>query len=502
MRRLSVCLAVLVLLLAGCASAVDVSTLESVWKYQLSLVDTTLQGVAVTVFDSTSFTSKLSGAFGTSDKTNGDPMLLDSMVSMNTASEGLVVAAALRLVANGVLTLDGAISTTLLPTGSIPFVNPSYPSTQISIKMLMTHTSSLSDSTFETYKKTTGTLLADLQSFVTAYMLTDDRLSLRSGLFATGVQPGQYSYARINSALLSLVVELANRVTYGTALGYVRATVLAPLGMSNTVTLTLLGAPPALTYPSEGPVYGETMTELLNSGNQPTTARPIHPAYFSDYSTYTNTLDLTRFLRSLFLTSTSSSTANLITIGNSMKTKTITTATGVTGQTGAGPGTMFFNGNTMCNEALATSAVTKCPLTASSNIWGWVSSGPYSQVGWYCTDAFSGRTTCVTTVHTYTEASLKTVQLSYAMAAAAFQLTGGDTSTITQTTLDSSSRSSLYGVWVFFGVLGVLIFVLVASYFTEYIIQPAPIVSGVPVPQSMMPQQMARVPTDTYFNSA
>jgi hypothetical protein len=48
----------------------------------------------------------------------------------------------------------------------------------------------------------------------------------------------------------------------------------------------------------------------------------------------------------------------------------------------------------------------------------------------------------------------------------------------------------------------VLIFVLVASYFTEYIIQPAPIVSGVPVPQSMMPQQMARVPTDTYFNSA
>jgi CubicO group peptidase (beta-lactamase class C family) len=509
--------ALFVLALTGIVGAVDVSTLQDVFSHQ-SQADGTLQGAAVSVFDTVSFTSKLSGAFGYSDRTNSEPMLPDSMVSANTMPEALVATAVLKLIASGTLPpLDSTIPTVFLPA-QVSLTSPHTAAT-ITLRMLLTHTSTLNDGNFETAKRSSPTAVVDLRSFVTSYLITSSGgvNSLSSSAFTTGVTPGSsdaYNYARINTALLTYIVELAvvsnpTLVSGGTytALAYVREQILEPLGMSHTITLTVVGGFPTLAYPSGGVIFGQTAVELLSSAGTVLSTKPTHPAYLSDYMTYTSVLDLERLTRALFLTASSgtgsAATSILGSIGATMKSKTVVSSA-IAGVTATGLGITFFDGAVLCAAAIATQMVTRCPLTASHNVWGLVATGAFSQVGVYCTDAIStSNPTCVTTAHTFSDAgtTTKAPTISYALAGAAFQLSIGDTSTISQETVSTSSRSNLYGVWVFFGVLGVLVFVLVASYFTEYIIQPAPVVGGVPVPQSMMPQQVARVPTDTYFNS-
>eukprot|EP00672_Neobodo_designis_P016755 CAMPEP_0174835638 /NCGR_PEP_ID=MMETSP1114-20130205/5506_1 /TAXON_ID=312471 /ORGANISM="Neobodo designis, Strain CCAP 1951/1" /LENGTH=516 /DNA_ID=CAMNT_0016069591 /DNA_START=56 /DNA_END=1606 /DNA_ORIENTATION=- len=504
-----------VVLLALAAAAVDVSTLETVFNYQVQS-DTTLQAAAAAVLDTSSFRSQLSGAFGFADRTNGNAMMLDNIVRVNTLSETLVVAAALRLVAASVLpSIDSTIPTTYLPQ-QVSLINPAHATTPITLRMLMTHTSTLSDASFETARRTSPTAVVDLRSFVTSYMVTSSGgvNTLSTSIFTAGATPGStaaYNYARINTAVLTFIIEMAvianpgqiTGTTY-TALAYVREKILSPLGMSDTVTMTTTGGFPTLSYPTLGDAYSERVVEDRSSAGTTLTSRTLHPAYFSDYMTFSSPLDLARLVQSLFLSTSTSTSSNLAAIGNVMKSKTVVNG-GVSAMTATGLGIMYFNGATMCASALATGAITKCPLTAAHNVWGFVSSGQFSLVGYYCTDAVSTTNpTCVTTVHTYNDAGsagTKPVELSQAMAAAALQLAIGDTSQVSQTTVSSSSRSDLYGVWVFFGVLGVLIFVFLASYATEAIIQPAPVTNGVPVPQSMMPQQVARVPTDNYMNS-
>lgn len=498
----------------GCVSAVDLSTLQKVFNYQVQ-ADSSIQGGAVAVFDTTGFNSLISGSFGYADRVNGIPMMLDSGVRMNTLAEQLIVAAALKLVSASILSLDSAIPSAYLPR-QVPLVNPAFPSTTITLRMLMTHTSTLSDASFETSSRTSPSAVVDLQTFVVGYCITTSGgvNVLSSSLFTSTAQPGTaaaYSYAKINSALLTFVVELAvlanpklvTSTTY-TALEYVREAVLGPLGMSDTFTLTLDGGFPTLSYPSGGPVYTNTLVADLSSAGTAISTKTLHPAYFSDYMTMSTALDMASFVRALFLVSTSASTTgSLATAGTLMKQTKQTVTSATTAVTATGLGVLFFNGATMCASALATSAVTVCPLSATNNIWGFVSSEAFSQVGYYCTDwASTTNPTCVVTVHTFNDAgtTFKDASISQAMAAAALQLATGDTTVVSQSTVSTSATSNLYGVWVFFGVLGVLVFVLAASYFTEYIIQPAPVIGGVPVPQSMMPQQVPRLPTDTVFN--
>lgn len=503
-----------VVLLAGAALAQDVSTLESVFTYQASR-DTSLNAATVLVQDTAGTKNKYSGAFGYSRRSQVKPMWLDSMVRVNNLGELLVTAAALKLVETSVLpSLDSSIPAAFLPR-QVPLVNPSATSTPITLRHLMTHTSTLSDASFATSRRTSPTAVSDLSSFIIGYFITSSGGTnvLSSSIFTTGT-PGaaaSYNYAKINTALLTFIIERAviqnpSLVTGGiyTALAYVRETIIAPLGLSNTITLTLVGGVPTVSYPAGGQAWTNAIVEDRMPGNIVVNTKPLHPAYFSDYMTFMSTSDMARLARSLWL-DTSTTSANLATVGTTMRSvNNGVTVSNVAGQNGQGLGIYYFNGATMCASALATNAVARCPLTAAHSVWGLVATGLMSQVAVYCTDAVSSQNpTCVVTTHSFDDSSpnLKSADLSQAMAAAAFQLAIGDTSTVTQTTVTTSSRSSLYGVWVFLGVLGVLVFVLVASYFTEYIIQPAPVISGVPVPQSMMPQTANRPPTDTYFNS-
>jgi len=485
------------------AAANDITDLAQVFSFQQS-GDTTIFGAAVATQTTARQIPELTGAFGVRATESSSPYTIDSNVRINTMGELLVVAAALKLIDSSALpiSLDSPIPTQYLPRG-VTFANPNSPSNPLTMQMLMMHTSTISDARFNTFTTNAPTATLDLRSFVESYFLTSSggTFRLADGVFTTGATPGalaSYSYARANTALLHYIVEQAIIAVPGlvsstekTALAYIHEQILAPLGMSNTFVRHRTGTFPKVTLPggASTTLYSGSVVEDVTSTGGVATTTTLHPAVFSDYMTYSTVSDLNKLARHLFV----ATNGLLNSVGTRMKgaMQTISTSTPpVTGFRGQGLGLMFFDGAAICAAAQATQIATRCPLTTDSRVWGFQGNGEYSQVGLYCAEIAAGTTTCAVTAHSFRATgttALKSNDLSYAMAGTAMQFAAGDTSTLSQTTTVTNGRNSLYGVWVFLGVLGVVAFVIVASYFTEYIIQPAPPLGAQIVPASMMP---------------
>lgn len=475
----------------------DVTKLQSVFTVQ-NRADTGIFGSAVVTQNALRQVAEITGAFGESRKTpTSRPMYTDSSVRMESAAELLITAAALKLVADSnLVAIDQTIPSQLLPRAA-QFVNPSFGTTALTLKMLMQHTSTFSDAKFATWQKTSPDPVVDLRTFVEGYFLTtvNNQFTVASDVWhTTSIQPGTaaaYQYAKVNIAMLAYIVDqaiVANPTlvsgTSKTVLGYIQEKIIAEFGMSNTFIRNVDGSFPTSSNPSGGVIYTNAVVQDLTVGSVAVTTTATHPAYFSAFMTYSSAADMAKLVRALFL----ETGTNWATVGTTMKANTISLASvtnKVRAQVGQGLGIFTFDGAQICADGVATGVITKCPLTTTSTVWGTVAVGEFSQVGVFCAD--TGSVTCVTTTHSFLASSgtQKSYENAMAMAGTSVQLAVGDATTITTTTSANDSNSNLYGLWVFFGVLGVLLFVMAAAYFTEFVIQPAPITSGVPVPAAM-----------------
>lgn len=435
-------------------------------------------------------------------------------VRMNHLSELLVTTAVMLMIdANLLPALDSAIPTQYLPRG-IAFFNPAYPSTPLTLRHLLTHTSTITDGKFATFAKTSPDPVLDIRSFAEAYFLQSSQgaFTIATDIF-TAKSPGtsaSYQYSKANIALLTFIGEqvviatpTVVSTTQKTFLSYVHEKIISPLGMTSTFVRMPDGSLPQLAYQSNVPLFNDAVMQDQSSAGVEMTRITTHPAYFAQSMAYSTTGDVSKLMRALFFDPRTATTSSFRSIGSRMKSTTISVlglTTANTAQVSQGLGIMFFDGAQVCSFALTTGAVSRCPFSSTSSVWGVVATGEHSQMSAICSDSLSSTNpTCVTSAHAFFQsATVKSSQLGLAMAGASFQSSIGDTSTITQTGSSVNGNNALYGVWVFFGVIGVLIFTVVAAYVTEYVIQPAPAITGVAPPTAAVPPP---APRETYFDN-
>ena len=137
----------------------------------------------------------------------------------------------------------------------------------------------------------------------------------------------------------------------------------------------------------------------------------------------------------------------------------------------------------ICSHTTGSSIFTKCPLAKEHKVWGYMTEGTETTVaGIMCTDAMGvstvNKASCVAVTMAYKQSSTKPGNLqAFALAGAAFQTAFGETTV--PVVVSSDNADDLYGLWVGLGVCLTIVFVVAASFLTEFLLQPtAPLGPG------------------------
>lgn len=224
------------------------------------------------------------GAEGFADLEKQVRFTTQTRMQIASISKTFVATAIMQLLENGSLDLDENISSYL------PFhvVNPRHPSEKITVRMLLTHTSSISD---EGYLPSSFYLFEykdypePLMSFEKNY-LTQDGMYYSKKNFSTSKPPANYAYSNVGAALLACIVENVSGMDYNT---YCKVRIFNPLGMTKTTW-----------FYSETPK--EEMAILYADNNFTHPSKPFfsYPTY-PDGHLITTADDLSKFMRAYIL---------------------------------------------------------------------------------------------------------------------------------------------------------------------------------------------------------
>eukprot|EP01062_Namystynia_karyoxenos_P062703 TRINITY_DN55580_c0_g1_i1.p1 TRINITY_DN55580_c0_g1~~TRINITY_DN55580_c0_g1_i1.p1 ORF type:complete len:584 (+),score=237.39 TRINITY_DN55580_c0_g1_i1:101-1753(+) len=467
---------------------------------------------------------RTSGAFGLSSLSSPTRAFsLDTPTRIGSVSELMVVAAALTMTNTIANNLDQPVNPQYMPN-SLPLKNPSYSTQDITYRMLMQHTSSLADTGYANYIRRPscsasgecgGESAETFRTFVeqTFAPVTLGSQTLDPKIFGSQM-PGadaSYRFAHVNTALLAYIMdriiqdgaETVQSVDKSVG-SYIEERILHPLGMGSTFYLSNQGQVPVLANQRLSQYENMKAREYDSTGTAD--ARFVHSNYPGDVMQFSSALDIGSRLAAVLLAPASTGTtdcepAALCAVGKRMRDTAITVSANAREfQTKQGLGVVYYDPERICAETIASGMFSKCPLKAEHQVWGYVSAASAtdrtSVAGVYCTDASGGstvRSSCVTVLQAvkYTAVGQTSARANFAMAGAAFQTAFGESERAIITGADDDD--DLYGLWVFFGVIGTIGFVLVASYFTEFLVQPAS--ANPPVVKRQGVQDPAAVPT-------
>ena len=410
----------------------------------------------------------------------------ESCVSMNTMSELLVSYAAIKLQRDTSFasSLDDDIDTTLAPAGLTLQNN----NQRLSYKMLLTHTSTITDGLFGASIAASPNTVGSLTNFVESYFVTTGG-QLNTAVFATG-EPGTanvFRPARANTALMAYILErviTTRGLSAGNLKQYINDEILVPFGMSSTFFLTTDGSAPGVTPP---PFYATTLTLDLTSSavyadyftgcmaDSLSSARQIHPAWPADFMGVTTLTDIARLARALFM-DTNNQVVSLLMQERILLTNA-PSATPRQGQVAQGLGLMYFNGDNICSSAVATSVVNACPVTNQTTVVGHISARGASLVGFLCvnTDPAIGYV-CTSGTFVHGSSNAGAFDAVFQVAGAAFQDTFGRVSVLTPpptAPLRDDDEEEIFGVLVFFGVYLSLAFIFFGTMLIQYFLLPA-----------------------------
>ena len=368
--------------------------------------------------------------------------------------------------------------------GGLTLKNP-YKSVAITYKMLMTHTSTLLDTIFDTSTATTPNTVGTLPLFVEKYLVSSSG-SLITTVFSNN-EPGTataYSFARINIALMAYILEKVitiNGLAYASLADYIAQEVLQPMGMSSTFWLLTDGSAPGIvTAPSFSGAYTSVSSSITSayspffSGciiDQFSSTRSIHPAFYADYMGYTTVGDMLRFARALLIDTSFATVASL------MK-ETLTVASGVArdAQSGQGLGLMFFDGALMCQSALTAKAISSCPLTNRSQVVGYMSSRRNTALGFACYTTTAYGVVCAASAQVFASSTSRSYTSVMAMVSSVLQELVGSVTVATkppEPPRRDSDEEKLFGVYVILTTYGSVMFVIFLTAFLQYLLLPA-----------------------------
>ncbi len=171
-------------------------------------------------------------AAGFADVSKKVPLTTDSSIILASVGKTFTAVAAMILVEKGEINLDEDVNEYL------PFEvrNPNHPDIPITVKMLMTHTSSISD---EKQYNLDDELVyfrnkdpkITLEKFVENYLTPDGEYYDEKECFSKEKPGKKYSYSNAGVALLGLIIEQVSEMSCDE---FCKEHIWAPLGMKNT----------------------------------------------------------------------------------------------------------------------------------------------------------------------------------------------------------------------------------------------------------------------------
>ncbi|CAG9570430.1 hypothetical protein LMJF_12_0240 [Leishmania major strain Friedlin] len=412
-------------------------------------------------------------------------------------SELLVAMALLYLDSTDALpfTRTAPIPSTYLPasyTGGASFVNPSFPTVPITLNMLLQHVSSLTKKGLDLRAETapSGTV-PTLSDFVSSLFST-----AATTVFSAS-QPGlstSYTYSHANVAIVAYVVEqvLATSTNYSALSGigeFVFTVVMPPLQLSNTFLLNRNGHVIDATYPlrsgsSHYTVNYAARQVLDNRSTDILDSAPMDALYFSDYMLFTTGADVAKLVAEVLVPGGLYHTR----LGASMLQNMVPIAVPTMRYTEARTtGLFLFSANKLCSTMYAAISYSgHAPYCRYSSATVSESAPPFGLVATSGTDELA--IVCIPVVsNTKTFCSIAGLSFSGTGCSRCNAAAAGDravglamvslahlTSEPMPAPTSQSTAHTFNGWFVVLGVAVTLVVVVVASYITDYLIQPPP----------------------------
>lgn len=186
-----------------------------------------IPGISVVVVKDTSIILQFQQGFSnfdTKQKVNSETVFM-----LGSACKPFAAINAFNLINKNVLHLDSNINNYL------PFKveNPYFPDNAITIRMLLTHTSSINDDQYEKNINTyvMGDAKMTLESFLEKYLTPEGDFYRPSKCYLKKVPGSYFAYSNIGITLLAYIIENVTKENYGE---YCKKNIFVPLEMNNT----------------------------------------------------------------------------------------------------------------------------------------------------------------------------------------------------------------------------------------------------------------------------
>jgi len=248
MHKLFICLTALIFV-SGCCQA-DIADLEDLISQEMDAHSITGLTAAIVKEDQLLWTK----GFGLANKAEGKPVADDTIFLIASVSKTVTAVALMTLYDQGHFALDDSINEYL------PFTvtHPNYPKSPITFRMLLTHTSGISDVGYDdldlyTYGKDSPITLED---FVHNYFVPGGKYYNSRKNFTKRKPGNSYSYSNMGYALIGYLVEAVAKMPFDQ---YCKAKIFAPLKMDRTAWF-LRDLPMdqiAMPYSPRGKPYGQ-----------------------------------------------------------------------------------------------------------------------------------------------------------------------------------------------------------------------------------------------------
>lgn len=168
-----------------------------------------------------------SNAYGWADIENKVSMSIDAIMNIGSISKTVTATAIMQLWEKGQLKLDTDINEYL----PISVRNPHFPDVPITIRNLLTHTSSVRDGPAYGDSYSCGDPKISLKYWVTNYLTHEGEFYDEKENFHSWAPGNKYRYSNVGFGLLGYIVEELSKVPFNK---YCKEHILTPLKMNNT----------------------------------------------------------------------------------------------------------------------------------------------------------------------------------------------------------------------------------------------------------------------------
>jgi CubicO group peptidase (beta-lactamase class C family) len=170
---------------------------------------------------------RFSKAYGRADVENDKPMSVHSLMNIASISKTVTATAVMQLWERGQVSLEEDISVYL----PVSIRNPHFPEIPVTIRQLLTHTSSIMDGPAYVESYSCGDPEISLKEWITGYLCEEGSYYDANGNFLPEEPGKEHQYSNVGYGLLGYLVEEVTDMPFNR---YCREHIFTPLGMERS----------------------------------------------------------------------------------------------------------------------------------------------------------------------------------------------------------------------------------------------------------------------------